>query len=148
MTLDPVTLRDSIASFFDSRTMPTGPVPSVVQQWATAYAKYGIAANAGPTLPISLIAPPGPVDQFSASLDSALRAMWMSVAWVGPSLIGTTLIVPPLNPILDAVSTQLIKSRDRELALSLITNALHTYTLGITVSIVSPIGATVIATLT
>lgn len=146
--LDVGSLRDSLSPLFRPQTMPTGPVPTAVRQWVAAYSKYAQDAIAGGTKPSPFVVAPGPMDRFSNSLDAALRVMWTGVAWTGPSLVGTTLLVPPLAPILEGVAASLIRSRDPELALSLITDALHTYTLGITVSVVPPSGTPVIAPLT
>lgn len=127
--------------------MPTGPVPLAVQQWVSAYARYGQSAIAGGTVPSILVPPSGPPGRFFESIDAAMRSMWMATAWIGPGLVGTTLFIPSLVPMLAAVSSQLIRSRDSDLALSLITEVLHTYTSGITVSVVTPSGATVIVSL-
>ena len=147
MTLEPDSLRNAISRFFYPATMPTGRVPDAVLQWTTAYASYAQKAVAGGTVPSVLVPAVGPDGKFFDSFDSALRTMWNAVAWTGPSLVGTTLLVPPLSPILDIVAATLIKSREPQLALSLITNALHTYTLSITVSVVSPTGTPVIVPL-
>jgi hypothetical protein len=141
VTLDPKKLKDAISPLFRPKTMPTGGVPQAVRDWLAAYVRYGQDAVAGGTAPAALLAPiPGPDGRFADSLDSALRTMWTAVTWVGPGLTGTTLLVPPLAPILEGVAAVLIKSRDPEQALSLITNALHTYTLSITVTVVPPSG--------
>lgn len=148
MTLNPSVLKDAISPLFKPSGMPTGQVPDAVRQWVTAYTKYGKDAIAGGTLPSALSPVAGPAGKFFDSLDAALRVMWTAVAWTGPSLVGTTLLVPPLSPILAPVASLLIKSRDPELALTLITDALHTYTLSITVSVVPPTGTPVVAPLT
>jgi hypothetical protein len=140
VTLDPRKLRDSLDHLFRPKTMPKGPVPQAVLDWLTAYAKYGNDAVAGGTLPSPLVPIPGPGGKFFDSLDSALRSMWSAVAWTGPTGTGVTLLVPPLGPSLNAVSGVLLKSRDSEQALSLITDALHTYTLSITVVVTPPTG--------
>jgi hypothetical protein len=148
VTLDRDTLRQAIVPLFRPTTMPTGPVPDAVRQWVTAYVRYAQGAVAGGTVPSTLVPVPGPSGLFFTSLDSALRTMWTAVAWTGPALIGTTLLVPPLSPALVLVSSQLMQSRDPDLALSLITGALHTYTLSITVSVVPPTGTAVVVPLT
>lgn len=147
MTLSPTVLKDALSPFFKPSGMPTGAVPDAVRQWVTAYAKYGKDAVAGGTLPAALVPVAGPPGTFFESLDVALRTMWMAVAWAAPPLVGTTLLVPPLSPILTPVASLLIKSRDAGQALSLITDALHTYTLSITVNVVPPTGSPVIAPL-
>ncbi len=128
--------------------MPVGPIPLAVGDWVTAYARYAKDAVAGGTKPTALVPAPGPNGSFFDSLDASLRAMWMAVAWVGPSLVGTTLLVPPLAPLLLVAAGTIIKSRDPDLALSLITDALHTYTLSITVTVVPPSGTATVAPLT
>ena len=148
MSLDQRKLRDSISHLFRAETMPKGPVPDAVLEWVTAYAKYGRDAVAGGTKPTTLIPGPGTGGKFFDSLDSALRVMWTAVPWSGPALIGVTLLVPPLAPLLETAAVILIKSRDPEQALSLVTDALHTYTLSITVMITPPNGTPVVAPLT
>lgn len=148
MTLDPRKLRDSISPLFKPQTMPQGEVPQAVFDWLTAYAKYGNDAVAGGTLPTPLVPIAGPNGRFFDSLDTALRGMWTTVSWSGPSGTGVTLLVPPLGPLLQSVSAVLIKSRDPEQALSLITDALHTYTLSITVTVTPPTGTPVTVPLT
>ena len=143
MTLDPGKLRDAIAPLFKPKTMPKGPVPQAVLDWLAAYAKYGNDAVAGGTLPTPLLPVPGPDGKFFDSLDSALRNMWTAVVWSSPTGTGVTLLVPPLAPFLVVASGVLIKSRDPEQALSLITDALHTYTLSITVTVTPPTGTPV-----
>lgn len=148
MTLDPKKLRDSISPLFKPKTMPKGKVPQAVLDWLTAYARYGNDAVAGGTLPTPLAPAPGPDGKFFDSLDAALRTMWTAVAWSGPPGTGVILLVPPLGPILESVSKVLIKSRDPDQALSLITDALHTYTLSITVTVTPPTGTPVTVPLT
>lgn len=143
MTLDPSTLKEGLRPLFDPSGMPRGPVPDAVFTWITAYCGYAQSASAGGTVPATLVPLRGPIGTFADSLDSALRVMWGAVAWTGPGLIGKTLLVPPLQGFLSPVSARLIGSRDPSLALSLITDALHTYTLSITVAVVTPSGVTV-----
>lgn len=126
--------------------MPKGGVLDAVKEWTTAYAKYGKSAIAGGTLP-SPLEPSGASGRFSDALDFALRKMWMGVAWTGPALVGTTLLVPPLSPILETLAKTLLKSRDPAQALSLIADTLHTYTLSITVTVTPPTGASAIVSL-
>lgn len=147
MSLFKAVLVESIRPLFHPETMPGGAVSDAVRQWITAYVRYAGAAIAGGTTPSGLI-PGGSSGRFSAALDQALRTMWMAAAWIGPGLTGTTLLVPPLVPALEAVGSILILSRSPEQALSLIADALHTYTLSITVTVVPPSGTPVIAPLT
>ena len=140
-------LSNSLRSFFDPKTMPKGGVSETVRQWVTAYAAYGQAAIAGGTLPSPLV-PGGADGRFDVALDQALRTMWMGVAWTGPALVGVTLLVPPLVPALEAVGATLLTSRDPAQALSLITDALHTYTLSITVTVTPAAGTPVVVPLT
>lgn len=147
MSLIKDSLSSSLRPFFDPRTMPRGGVADTVRQWVTAYAVYGQTAIAGGTLPSPLT--PGAADgRFSVALDRALRAMWMGVAWIGPALVGSTLLVPPLTPALEGIGAILLSSRDPAQALSLITDALHTYTLSITVTVTPATGTPVVVPLT
>lgn len=147
MSLTKSVLRDSLRPFFDPKTMPTGGVANAVRQWVAAYAVYGQSAIAGGAIPSPLV-PVGAAGRFSDAFDQALRNMWMGVAWTGPALVGVTLLVPPLTPILESVGTVLLKSRDPGQALSLITDALHTYTLSITVTVTPATGTPVVVPLT
>lgn len=140
MTLDRSLLQRSISHLFESSTMPKGATPSAVMEWASAYSSYANAAIAGGTMHTPLIPVPGPNSLFFDSMDSSFRSMWMTTVWTGPSLVGTTLFVPSLSSVLRATSDRLVGSRDPRLALTLITEALHTYTLGITVTVVPPSG--------
>jgi len=146
--LDRGLLSRSLSHLFRPKTMPKGPPPAAVMEWASAYSAYGNAAMAGATVHTPLVPGPGPNGNFFDSMDSAFRSMWMGVAWTGPSLVGTTLFVPSLSSILLAASREIDGSRDPDFALSFITDALHTYTLSITVSIVPPSGTPAIVSLT
>ena len=142
MTLDPSVLRNSIKGFFDPPGMPSGGASDAVLQWAKAYCLYAQSATAGLTRPAELIPVASPqVGTFIDVLDSCLRQMWMSVLWSGPALTGTTASIPSLASVMDPVFPVLNRTRDAGQALSLITESLHTYTLGITVFIVSASGA-------
>ena len=70
--------------------------------------------------------------------------MWMSAVWVGPGIVGTTLLVPPIAPIILANSSVLITSFDKERSLDLMSAALHVYTLTVTVTLSSLAGASVV----
>ena len=146
MSLAKAALLESLRPLFQPKTMPSGGVSDAVRQWVSAYIAYAEKATAGGTVPSPLV-PGGASGRFSVALDQALRTMWMAAAWTGPGLAGTTLLVPPLVPLLETVGTTLLKSRDQGQALSLISDALHTYTLGITVTVVTPPGASVIVSL-
>ena len=148
MTLDRSLLRDSISGFFAASGMPTGGVSDAAHQWALAYVRYAKTAIAGGTSPVSLSPSPGQSTRFSDCLDSELRVMWNAAAWIGPSLTGKTLFVPSLSAALESTGKRLNMSRDPGLALSLITDVLHTYTLSITVTVTPPTGSPVIAPLT
>lgn len=118
-----------------------------IDSWAKAYASYAQSAIAGGTLPAAL-APAAVPGKFFDALDQTLKAMWMATAWAGPGLTGTTAVVPPLSPALEAVGKSQLNNRDPEKALSAIADALHTYTLGITVTVVTAAGVASVAPLT
>lgn len=146
MPLSPQRLRAALSPLFQDGTMPQAG-PDAVARWGRAYATYAQDALAGGTLPGPLV--PQPVSgEFLQALDASLRAMWMAAVWTGPGLAGTTAVVPALVPYLLSHAGQLNRSFDRELALSLITEAVHTYTLSITVSVVPPSGTPSIVPLT
>lgn len=147
MSLSRDALTNSIRPLFDPETMPRGPVEDAVRQWTVAYVRYATSAVAGGAVPSGLI-PIGSSGRFSVALDQALRTMWMAALWAGTGLAGTTLLVPPLVPALEAVGAILIASRSPDQALSLIADALHTYTLSITVTLVPPTGTPTVAPLT
>lgn len=137
MTLDPQVLRTALAPLFDPSGMPTG---DPVAAWTQAYVKYAAAAIAGGTAPTTLEAGTATGPDFFTALDLALRTMWTAVAWVGPGLTGTTLLVPPLQPLIVPSAPAIIASSDPQVALSLIVAGLHTYTLSITVTVVPASG--------
>ncbi len=120
----------------------------VIRMWSQAYCRYAQAAVAGGTLPAGLIPQATDGPDFFTALDQSLRTVWMAVAWAGPGLVGTTLLVPPLLPFLLGPSATLFTSPDPQLALSLIADALHTYTLSITVTVVPATGTPLIVPLT
>lgn len=125
--------------------MPKGDVTSATKEWAAAYASYASAAMAGPAAiaaPLLAVGFPG---RFSTALDASLRTMWMAAPWVGPAVVGVTLFVPPLVPILESLGASLITVSDPERALTVIADALHTYTLGITVTLTTATGASVVS---
>lgn len=141
MPLDPGALKAALAPLFNPQTMPTGPIPSVVQAWTTAYIKYASAATAGGTVPTTSLQPqstPGP--DFYTALDAGLRLLWMPVPWAGTPGTGVTLLVPPLLPLILPTTAVILQSDDPQVAISLIAAALHTYTLSITVTLTPPSG--------
>jgi hypothetical protein len=119
--------------------MPTGDSAEVTRRWAVAYSSYARLATAGGTVP-TVPSPLGVPGSFFEALQASLLAMWTVTPWLGPGLVGTTTLVPPLAPLLQTAGKALIKSRDPQQALSSIANALHTYTLGIAVTVVTPAG--------
>ncbi len=133
-------LRASLSPFFRAETMPRGSVAECVRQWGVAYAGYANFATAGVaklTLPLN---PIGVGGQFFQAIDTSFRTMWMTANWIGPGVTGTTATVPPLVPILSANAQTLMQSRDPQQALTLIVEALHTYTLSVTVALVTAAG--------
>lgn len=130
-------LRGQIRPLFDPDTMP-GPDP--VLAWTKAYSAYAQTVLAGPVALAAPLAPVGGDGQFFDALEAALRSMWMTAAWVGPGVTASTTSVPPLRPLLDSLSPEIISSYDRELAPSLIAEAIHTYTLSIVVTVVPSSG--------
>lgn len=124
------------------------PGSNAVDAWVTAYARYAKDATAGVVAlasPLSSAGGSGPM--FFDRLDSALRSLWMSAVWAGPGVTALTTVVPPLQPFLAVASATLSTSLDRELAATLIAEALHTYTLSVVVTITPASGTPVIATL-
>lgn len=142
MTLLSNALREGIRPFFSKAGMPVSAA-SAIGDWSRAYATYAQAAIAGGTLP-PLLVPAPTAGPFFDALDQTLRLMWMAVIWTGPGLVGTTTSVPSLSPILRAVGVNLLGSRDPDQALSAITDALHTYTLGVTVTVTTAAGASLV----
>lgn len=145
MPLTSATLRAAIRPLFEPGTMPSS---DVIGAWCRAYASYANGAIAGAVKLAAPLVPPSGDGSFFNSLDSAFRTMWMSAVWVGPGVTAATTVVPPLQPVLLALSPTLTVSFDREQAATLIAEALHTYTLSITVTITPASGTPVIATLT
>lgn len=146
MSLQLSVLRSGLRPLFDPATMPTSAADAIVR-WAQAYIPYASAAVAGGAVP-ALLSPVPAGGPFYQALDDSFRTMWMATPWTGPGLVGTTAAVPSLAPLLEANRARLVQSRDPELALSLIADALHTYTLSITVSVVPPSGTPAIVPLT
>lgn len=138
--LNPAALRESIRPFFSPGTMPRGPMPQVVVEWALAYITYAQTAVAGPCLPGPLSPVPAEGEFFRA-MDDSLRAMWLATPWAGPGFVGTTASVPSLAAHMEANMARLLQSYDPDLALSVITDVLHTYTTQITVTLTSVGGA-------
>jgi hypothetical protein len=118
--------------------MPNSALEAI-DSWAKAYASYAQSAIAGGTVPIAL-APVAVQGPFFEALDQTLKAMWMASAWIGPGLTGVVSAVPVLSPVLRVVGTSQLKNRDPEAALSEIADALHTYTLGVAVTITTAAG--------
>lgn len=139
-------LKQGLSPLFDSRTMPRGGVPDAISFFLRGYVPYAQQATALGTLPSPLIAEPQDGDYLTA-LDSSLRAMWMAVAWAGPGLVGTTAVVPPIQPFLTAIAPVIIGVTDADRSLSLIVEAVHTYTLSITVAVTPPSGTPAIVPL-
>jgi hypothetical protein len=132
-------LRAAVGGFFSPAGMPR---VAAVSKWAAAYASYAQSAVAGGTTLTGPLSPAAvETGDFFADLDSTLRAMWMSATWVGPGLTGTTASVPSLSAALRSNGSRLVRSSDPGLALQLTTDALHTYTLSIIVTVVSPAGS-------
>ncbi len=138
-------LRQAMRHLFEPGTMPSD---DPVRDWCTAYALYGQKALAGVAALSSPLVPGSAGGEFLDALDSAMRKMWMSAVWVGPGVTAATSVVPPLQPFLIALAPSLITSYDRELAPTLIAEALHTYTLSIVVSVVPASGTPVPTPLT
>ena len=132
MPLDQGQLRDSLKPLFQPGSMPTA---DAVGAWARAYIPYASQAIAGALKLVTPLSPvPGAGADFFEAIDQSFRAMWMATGWAGPAVVGAVTIVPPLGPYLKAYSAILLTSFDRELALSSIAVALHTYTLSIIVT--------------
>lgn len=146
MTVSLEALKSGIRPFFRAGSMPKS-AGDAVRLWAQAYCGYAQAAVAGGVIPATLSPVPA-AGKFFDALEQTLTAMWMSVAWVGPGLVGKTTTVPPLVSELQRVGRDQVKSRDPDKALSAIADALHTYTLGIAVTITAPSGASSVAPLT
>lgn len=108
-----------------------------VAAWLNSYSTYARDAVAGIVLPLAFIPTLVETGDFFQSLEASLEASWRSVVWVGPGATGTIAFVPPLVPTLRSVGAQLITSYDPGLGLQLITEALHTYTLGVVVTVLA-----------
>lgn len=138
-------LRREIRSLFDPSGMPSS---GAVEAWVRSYSRYAQSAAAGGAVtlgsPLSAVIPNG--SSFFDQLDSALRSLWTSAVWVGPGVTAVTTAVLPLQPFITPVSSALNVSFDRELAATLIAEALHTYTLSVVVTITPASGTPVIAT--
>lgn len=134
MSLQVSNLRQSLGSLFDQSTMPNDQA-TAVQRWASAYALYAQKAQAGPLIlsgPLRTVVAPG---TFIESLDGTLRTAWATATWLGPGATGITAAVPPLRAYLTPLTTSLISSYDRDLAPTLIAEALHTYTMNVVVTV-------------
>lgn len=148
MSLDINVLKGALAPFFMPATMPRGGLGETVGEWVSAYIRYGMMAHAAGVVPVKLSTVSIKNGDFIGSLDSSLRAVWLASTWAGPGLVGSTSFVPPLGPAMFPITRMLLVSRDADLALSSIVAALHTYTLGIVVTIVPSSGTPFIATIT
>lgn len=146
MTVSADVLKSGIRPFFSPGGMPKSALEAI-KSWSQAYAAYAQSALAGGVVPAALAPVPVPGKFFDA-LDQTLKAMWMAAAWAGPALVGVTAVVPPLAPVLQAVGTSQLKNRDPEKALSAIADALHTYTLGIMVTVTTAAGVSSVAPVT
>lgn len=146
MTVSADALRSALRPLFSPSGMP-GSAAAAIDSWAKAYASYAKSAIAGGTVPAVLSPVPVP-GRFFDAIDQTLGSMWMGVPWAGPGLIGATSVVPPLSPVLQAVGIGLLADRNPERALSAIADALHTYTLGITVTVVTAAGVSSVAPVT
>ncbi len=145
MPLSVQTLKQSLRPLFQPDTMPS---KDVIGAWCKAYAPYASVATAGVVaLPAGLV-PSTASGEFFSALDTAFRTMWMSAAWVGPGVTAVTSVVPPLQPFLAALAPTLLTSYNREQGLSLIAEAIHTYTLSIVVAVTPPSGTPVPTKLT
>jgi hypothetical protein len=139
-------IKRAIAPLFTKDGMPS---EDPIGKWCTAYADAVKTVLAGPVkLAAGLVPQHGGGDGFFGKLDAAFRTMWMSAVWVGPGVTAVTTVVPPLQPFLLALTPALITSFDRDIAPSLIAEALHTYTLSITVTVTPPTGTPFIVPLT
>lgn len=138
MTLPVEALKSALKPLFDSATMPKSALDAI-KSWANAYASYAQSAVAGGTIPATL-APIPVAGGFFEALEQTLKAMWTATAWLGPGLTGTTTVIPPLAASLGDVGKEQVKNREPQKALSAIADALHTYTLGIKVTVVTPAG--------
>lgn len=143
MSLVKEELRAGLRRFFMPATMPQGSVSDVVRQWAEVYARYAQKAQAGDSVP-SKLSPTGLGGRFSTALESSLSALWLSTTWTGASGIGSVTNIPALTPTLEMVAADLLTVTDRETALSKIVDVLHTYTTGISVTLVTSNGTTLI----
>lgn len=127
-------LQKSLSPIFQPDGMPRS---DALSKWVQAYHSYALTAVAGGTFPVSLVPSVVQQGEFFSSLEASLSAMWMTCVWGGPGLTGTTIFVPPLLPNLISIGSRLITSSDPQLGLQLITEALHTYTLGVVVAVVA-----------
>ena len=144
MPLRSADLRQALRPLFDPSSMPS---EDAIRAWCEAYASYAGKAIAGPvTLPTGIQYIPTSGEFFTA-LDSAFRAMWTAAKWIGPGVTAVTAVVPPLQPYFAALSPAIMSSYDPEVAPSLIAEALHTYTLSITVTVTPATGTPFIVTL-
>lgn len=146
MPLSPDKLRNSLKPLFQPGSMPSA---DAVGDWLRAYIPYANDAVAGALKLTAPLSPaPGAGATFYDALDAALRVMWMTSAWVGPAATGVIAAVPPVQPFIQVLSATLITSFDRDLALSSIAVALHTYTLSIVVTVTPAMGTPFPAPLT
>ncbi len=140
-------LLPGLSPLFDPQTMPSSTAQDAVGKWVQAYVPYAQAAHAAVVIPSAPLAPVVQAGDYLTSLDATLRAMWMSVIWAGPGATGTTLFVPPLQPFFASAAAQLINSSDSQLGLQVLSSALHSYTLAITVNVIPASGVPVIVPL-
>ncbi len=140
-------LRQALRPLFEPGTMPSA---DTVGAWCRAYATYAqkAMAMAGAVVLAAPLVPSSAPGQFYTALDIALRNMWMTAIWVGPGVAAVTAIVPSVIPFLTALAPALGSTFDRELAPTLIAEALHTYTLSIIVSVIPPTGSPIPTPLT
>lgn len=144
MPLTSAALRGAISSLFEQGTMP---YDDAIFSWIKAYSSYTDGVIAGPVLLATPLVPSAHGEFSFDALDAALRSLWMSAVWVGPGVVAVTSLVPPVQPFLAALTTTLNASFDRDLAPTLLSEALHTYTLSIAVTVTPATGTPFIVTL-
>jgi hypothetical protein len=131
--------------------MPGGSAADAARRWLAAYIDYARAAVAGPvavsfTSDAAALASSVPPGSFFAGLDSAASRLWTGAVWAGPGFTGASAPTTPLSELIAAASRAVAGSHDPDFALGRFTDALHSYTLAVSVVVTSAAGATSLAT--
>jgi len=135
--LSPAVLASAMRPFFVPGSMPRSQGATA---WMRAYAGYAQSATALPCVLAAPLAVPSSDGPFFSVIDALMASMWASALWAAPGFAGITVPPPPVSPVL--LSLGLVGVTDPGSAVQLVSSALHTYTIGLTVTVTSATGVT------